>query len=63
MFKLPKLAYTAEFKAAAAQRMKDRQNVGAVARELSVSELMRNWVKAEQAGKQNGAGAKIATQE
>ncbi|WP_018437537.1 transposase, partial [Paraburkholderia atlantica] len=55
MFKVPKQAYTPEFRAAAVQRVKDGQGVGAVARELGVSEqTLRNWVKAEQAGKLNG---------
>jgi transposase len=38
MFKVPKHAYTAEFKAAAVRRVKDGQGVSAVARELGVSE-------------------------
>ncbi|CAD14109.1 isrso8-transposase orfa protein [Ralstonia pseudosolanacearum GMI1000] len=64
MFKVPKQSYTAEFKAAAVQRVKDGQGVGAVARELSVSEqTLRNWMKAEQAGKLGGAGAKVVTPE
>ncbi|AHE37262.1 transposase [Burkholderia pseudomallei] len=64
MFKVPKQAYMAEFKAAAVQRVKDGQGVGVVARELGVSEqTVRNWVKAEQAGTLNGAGAKVVTPE
>lgn len=64
MFKVPRQAYTAEFRAAAVQRFKDGQGISAVARELGVSEqTLRNWVKAEQAGKLNGAGAKVVTPE
>lgn len=44
MFKVPKQAYMAEFKAAAVQRVKDGQGVGVVVRELGVSEqTVRNW--------------------
>jgi transposase len=64
MFKVPNQAYTAEFKAAAVQRVKDGQGVAAVARELGISaQTVRNWVKAAQAGKLNGAGAKVVTPE
>ena len=64
MFKIPNQAYTAEFKAAAVQRVKDGQGVVAVARELGISaQTVRNWVKAAQAGKLNGAGAKVVTPE
>jgi transposase len=49
MFKVPKQAYPAEFKAAAVQRVKDGQGVSAVARELGMSEqTLRNWIKAQQ---------------
>jgi transposase len=64
MFKVPKQSYTAEFKLAAVQRVKDGQGFAVVARELGMSEqTLRNWVKAEQAGKLNGAGAKPITPE
>lgn len=64
MFKVPKQAYMAEFKTAAVQRVKDGQGMSVVARELGVSEqTLRNWVKAERAGKLNGAGAKAVTPE
>ena len=47
MFKVPKQVYTAEFKLAAVQRVKDGQGVAVVARELGISEqTLRNWVKA-----------------
>lgn len=64
MFKVPKQAYTAEFKVAAVQRVKDGRGVAVVARELGISEqTLRNWVKAEASGKLNGAGAKPVTPE
>ncbi|HDR9488435.1 TPA: IS3 family transposase [Burkholderia aenigmatica] len=64
MFKVPKQSYTAEFKVAAVQRVKDGQGFAVVARELGMSEqTLRNWVKAEAAGKLNGAGTKPVTPE
>jgi len=58
MFKVPKQAYTAEFKAAAVQRVKDGQGVSAVARELGMSEqTLPNWIKASEAGKLFGCAA------
>ena len=51
------------------QRVKDGQGVAAVGRELGISaqtvrtQTVRNWVKAAQAGKLNGAGAKVVTPE
>ncbi|WP_321900164.1 IS3 family transposase [Paraburkholderia heleia] len=64
MFKVPKQSYTAEFKVAAVQRVKDGQGFAVVARELGMSEqTLRNWVKTEASGKLNGAGAKPVTPE
>lgn len=64
MFKVPKQAYTTEFKVAAVQRVKEGQGFGVVARELGMSEqTLRNWVKAEALGKLGGAGAKPVTPE
>lgn len=64
MFKIPKQAYTVEFKAGAVQRVKDGQAVSAVARELGMSDqTLRNWIKAAEAGKLGGAGAKPVTPE
>lgn len=62
--KIPKQEYTAEFKGLAVKRVKAGQSIGAVARELSlVEQTLRNWVKAANAGKLNGAGAKVVTPE
>jgi transposase len=64
MFKVPHQMYTAEFKEAAAQRIEDGQGVSAVARELGMStQTLRNWLKAFEAGKPNGPGAKAVTAE
>ncbi|KMZ11535.1 Mobile element protein [Candidatus Burkholderia humilis] len=65
MLKVPNQAYTAEFRAAAVQqRVKDGQSIRAVSRELKMSpQTLRNWVKAAEAGKLNGAGTKTVTPE
>jgi transposase len=64
MSKIPKQAYTAEFKTAAVQRVKDGQIVSVAAHDLGVSEqTLHDWVTAEQADKLNGAGAKVITPE
>ncbi|SEB12065.1 transposase [Paraburkholderia sartisoli] len=64
MFKVPHQVYTAEFKEAAVQRIKDGQGVGAVARELGMStQTLRNWLKAFEAGTLNGPEAKAVTAE
>lgn len=64
MFKVPHQVYTAEFKEAAVQRIKDGQGVSAVARELGMStQTLRNWLKVFEAGKLNGPGAKAVTAE
>jgi transposase len=64
MKKIPKQEYTAEFKALAVKRVKDGLTVGAAARELGlIDQTLRNWVKAANAGKLNGAGTKPVTPE
>ena len=64
MKKLPKQEYTAEFKDLAVKRVKDGQSNGVVARELGLNDQsLRNWVKAFDAGKLGGAGAKVVTPE
>jgi hypothetical protein len=64
MFKVPNQAYTAEFKAAAVQRVKDGQSIRAVSRELKISaQTLRNWVRADETGKLTGAGANGVTPE
>ena len=62
--KIPKQAYTAEFKELAVKRVKDGQSVGMVCRELGLSDqTVRNWVKAAAEGKLNGAGGRVVTAE
>lgn len=62
MKKIPKQEYTVEFKALAVKRVKDGLTVGAAARELGlIDQTLRNWVKAADAGKLNGAGVKPVT--
>jgi transposase len=64
MFKVPKQAYTAEFKVAAVQRVKEGQGFAVVARELGMSEqTLRNWVKTEASDKLGGTRAKPVTPE
>jgi transposase len=61
--KIPKQEYTAEFKE---QAVKHAQavGIGVAARELGlVEQTLRNWVKAAEAGKRVGAGAKLVTPE
>jgi transposase len=62
--KIPKQEYTPEFRDLAVKRVKAGQSIGAVARELGISDqTLRNWVKAAAVGKLNGPGTKIVTPE
>ena len=62
--KIPKQAYTTEFKELAVKRIKDGQSVSRVCRELGLSDqTLRNWVKAAAEGKLNGAGGRVVTPE
>ena len=62
--KIPKQAYTTEFKELAVKRVKDGQSVSVVCKELGLSDqTVRNWVKAAAEGKLNGAGGRIVTPE
>lgn len=62
--KIPKQAYTLEFKEQAVKRVKDGQFLAGVARELGlVEQTLRNWVKVAAAGKLAGAGGKAVTPE
>lgn len=64
MKKIPRQEYTAEFKELAVKRVKEGLTVGAAAKELGlIEQTLRNWVKAADAGKLNGAGAKPVTPE
>ena len=62
--KIAKQEYTAEFKELAVKRVKGGQSVGAAAKDLGlIEQTLRNWVKAADAGKLNGAGGKVVTPE
>ena len=62
--KIPKQAYTIEFKELAVKRVKEGQSVGTVCKELGLSDqTVRNWVKAAAEGKLNGAGGRVVTPE
>ena len=62
--KIPKQAYTVEFKELAVKRVKSGQTAGAVAKDLGlIEQTLRNWVKAADAGKLHGAGSKEVTPE
>ncbi len=62
--KIPKQEYTPEFREMAVKRVKEGQSMGAVAKELGLSDqTVRNWVKAADAGKLNRAGVKTVTPE
>ena len=62
--KLPKQAYTAEFKEQAVAQVAGGRKVSAVAKELGMSEqTLRNWIKATGEGKRAGAGSKAVTPE
>ena len=64
MKKLPKQEYTAEFKELAVKRVEAGKSNWSVAKELGISApTLRNWVKAFDEGKLNGAGAKVVTAE
>ena len=62
--KIPKQAYTIEFKELAVKRIKDGQSVSKVCKELGLGDqTVRNWVKASAEGKLNGAGGRVVTPE
>ena len=62
--KIPKQAYTTEFKELAVKRVKAGQGIGKVCKELGLSDqTVRNWIKAAAEGKLSGAGGKVVTAE
>ena len=62
--KIPKQAYTTEFKELAVKRVKTGQNVVLLIKELGLGDqTLRNWVKASAEGKLRGAGGKVVTPE
>lgn len=64
MKKIPKQAYTAEFKELAVKRVAEGQSIPAAAKALGLSDqTLRNWIKAAESGKLNGAGSRVVTPE
>lgn len=65
MKKIPKQAYTVEFKEQAVKRVvAEGQAIPATARELGLSDqTLRNWVKAAASGQLKGADSKVVTPE
>jgi transposase len=64
MKKIPKQAFTTEFKELSVKRVADGQSIPGAARELGISEqTLRNWVKAAATGPLAGAGAKTVKPE
>lgn len=64
MKKIPKQAYTTEFKELAVKRVKDGQSIAVVVKELGLGDqTLRNWVKAGAEGKLKGASSKVVTPE
>ena len=62
--KIPKQAYTTEFKELTVKRIKDGQSVSMVCKELGLSDqTVRNWVKAAAEGKLSGAGGRAVSAE
>ena len=62
--KIPKQAYTTEFKELAVKRVKDGQSISTVIKELGLGDqTLRNWVKASVEGKLKGVGGKAVTPE
>lgn len=64
MKKIPRQAYTSEFKELAVNRVKDGESITAVVKGLGLSDqTLRNWVKAAAQGKLKGAGSRVVTPE
>ncbi len=64
MQRIPKKAYTTEFKELAVTRVTDGEPISKVVKELGLSDqTLRNWIKAAGAGKLKGVGGKVVTPE
>ena len=64
MIKIPKQAFTIEFKELAVKRVADGQAVSQVVKECGLSDqTLRNWITASATGKLKGAGSKVITPE
>ncbi len=59
MKKIPKQAYTTEFKELAVKRTTDGESIGVVVKELGLADqTLRNWVKAAKTGKLKALAAR-----
>lgn len=59
MKRIPKQAYTPEFRELSVKRVKSGQSISAVAKDLGlIDQTLHNGVKAADVGKLNGAGGK-----
>jgi transposase len=64
MKRIPRAAYTVEFKAAAVQQVLAGKTAAEVGRELGViKQTLHNWMKAYRLGKMGEAGGKAVTPE
>lgn len=64
MNKIPKQAFTTEFKELAVKRVQNGQSIPAAAKELGISDqTLRNWVKAAAKGELKGAGKTVTAAE
>lgn len=62
--KLPKQAYTTEFKDQAVAQVASGRGIPTISQELGMSEQrLHNWVKAAKAGKLSGGGNTVVTPE
>ena len=62
--RIPKAAYTTEFKELAVKRVSDGEAISVVLKELGLSDqTLRNWIKAASEGKLKGTGTKVVTPE
>jgi transposase len=59
MVKIPRKAYTLEYKQEAVRLVESGQRISEVARSLGIVEqTLSNWIKAHRAGKLSGAGSR-----
>ena len=60
MNRIPKAAYTTEFKELAVKRVSDGEAISVVVKELGLSDqTLRNWIKAASERKLKSAGMKV----
>jgi transposase len=60
----PRARYTLEFKLEAVRMVRTGQSMAAVSKILGIADqTLHNWVKAEMAGKLNGAGVQVSAEQ